>query len=149
MPDSVIEEATRRRDAALAEARRWEDFVKMYDTLAGGTTRQHSQVTQLLQMPGMTTQANVYKSQKSSGALAKTEEATASILRELGHPVKTAELLTKLVARGVEVGGQSPVATLSARLSRATSLINDRSKGWWFRNSTDGRSGAPMVPPVE
>ena len=146
MPDSLIEEATKRRDAALAEARRWDDFVNMYESLTTRPTRQPIQ-SSLLAVAN--TKHPLPNKPKSSGALAVTEEATISILREFGRPAKTSELLNLLVARGVEVGGQSPSATLSARLSRATSLINDRSTGWWFRNSTGGEKGWHPVPPAD
>jgi hypothetical protein len=34
--DTVLREATNRRDAALAEARRLDDFIRMYNDLRGG-----------------------------------------------------------------------------------------------------------------
>jgi hypothetical protein len=37
--DTVLREATNRRDAALAEARRLDDFIRMYNDLRGGAGR--------------------------------------------------------------------------------------------------------------
>ena len=34
--DTVLREATSRRDAALAEARRLDDFIRLYNDLRGG-----------------------------------------------------------------------------------------------------------------
>jgi hypothetical protein len=34
--DTVLREATARRDAALAEARRLDDFIRLYNDLRGG-----------------------------------------------------------------------------------------------------------------
>jgi hypothetical protein len=34
--DNVLREATSRRDAALAEARRLDDFIRLYNDLRGG-----------------------------------------------------------------------------------------------------------------
>jgi hypothetical protein len=35
--DTVLREATARRDAALAEARRLDDFIRLYNDLRGGS----------------------------------------------------------------------------------------------------------------
>jgi len=35
--DTVLREATNRRDAALAEARRLDDFIRLYNDLRGGS----------------------------------------------------------------------------------------------------------------
>lgn len=37
--DTVLREATARRDAALAEARRLDDFIRLYNELRGGGSR--------------------------------------------------------------------------------------------------------------
>jgi len=37
--DTVLREATNRRDAALAEARRLDDFIRLYNDLRGGSGR--------------------------------------------------------------------------------------------------------------
>ena len=37
--DTVLREATARRDAALAEARRLDDFIRLYNDLRGGGSR--------------------------------------------------------------------------------------------------------------
>jgi len=75
------------------------------------------------------------KYQKTSrGRINPTREAVAKILEENGGPLQTRDLLPRLRARGVEVGGKDPVATLSARLSNSDDFRIDRAVGWWFSN---------------
>jgi hypothetical protein len=125
MSDDILTNAIARRDAALAEARRWADFIRMYGEITG--TR-----------PGAPADfAPSARAASAPGALSETEKATAAILSELGRPVPTRELLELLAARGVKVGGQDPASTLSARLSRAPSLENIRQRGWWIKGRAD------------
>lgn len=61
-----------------------------------------------------------------------TREAAARHLRAADGPLATKDLVEKLLADGVPVGGKDPVATLSARLSNAEEFTNIRGVGWWF-----------------
>jgi hypothetical protein len=44
--DTVLREATSRRDAALAEARRLDDFIRLYNDLRGGRSAPLSVVSE-------------------------------------------------------------------------------------------------------
>lgn len=138
MSDAIIANAIARRDAALSEARRWTDFIRMYGELTGADNN----------MQGLTLATGRQIAVTATGALSETEKATGVIIRELGRPVPTRELLELLTARGVEVGGKDPASTLSARLSRAPSLENIRQRGWWIKGRTEGESLGENTPQV-
>ena len=125
MPDDIIANAIARRDAALSEARRWDDFIRMYSELAGAQSKK-----QTAGPSASTASAN-------PGALSDTEKATREIIERLGRPVATRELLGLLAEIGIDVGGKDPASTLSARLSRAPSLENIRQRGWWIKGRAD------------
>lgn len=76
-------------------------------------------------------------SQSTRGAaLAETEKVAIQAIRQAGRALHTRELLIVMEAAGVEVGGQDPASTLSARLSRAPRLWNDRPNGWRVSDET-------------
>ena len=52
------------------------------------------------------------------------------MVQERGRPIPTKELVDLMKARGLDVGGNNPVTTLSSYLSRAPELSADRSRGW-------------------
>lgn len=66
-----------------------------------------------------------------TGSGSETVRAVVDILRERGRPLSTRELLPLVQAKGIEVGGKSPLATLSARISQKgkVEVINGL---WWF-----------------
>lgn len=114
------------RDAASADFDRWDGFIRMYSEILGGGT----------QLAVAARSSGVGRS-STRGKLSVTEDAVISVLEEAGSPLHTRELLDKLLARGVEVGGKDPASTLSARLSRSSKLLNNRLKGWWIRELAD------------
>ena len=65
-----------------------------------------------------------------TGILQETIEAVSAILREVGRPVQTEDLLPRLETRGMIVGGKNPRKTLYARLHRIPSLAHVRNEGW-------------------
>lgn len=67
---------------------------------------------------------------KRGGVGADTLEAAVAIIRERGEPMSTRELLPLILARGIPVGGNDPVATLSARISNKGVL--QLSRGKWL-----------------
>ena len=69
---------------------------------------------------------------RGSGAMEDTKKHTARVLREIGEPLQTRDLLGFLQDAGVEVGGKDHVATLSARLSNSNEFELHRGVGWWF-----------------
>ena len=135
MPDPVLDAATAKFEAAYAEIRRWEDFIRMYSELAPqaraslNVEKPVEQIKRSIQRE----KTNPSVTSASSGALAQTEALSMQILTENGGPMITRDLLRALEGRGYSVGGKSPIATLSARLSRSSGLVNTRPHGWWMR----------------
>lgn len=78
--------------------------------------------------------------------MAETERNVAKVISDLGRPVKTRELLAIMSQRGFEVGGQDPVSTLSARLSRSQHIVNDRALGWMTKEMADGKMVSSAMP---
>ena len=126
--DSIIARATAKRDAALAEAKRWDEWICMYVEVAEA---KHVPQHVINGVAGATRRAPV------SGALAETEAAVVAILTATGHPMPTRDLQPALAERGIEIGGKDPISTLSARLSRAPQLVNIRQRGWWIKERAD------------
>lgn len=123
MDDPTRQRALERRDAALREAAEWEAFIRRYDDLQEEgpvaapvvQVQQHRASRAIVGMPGR---------------LSETRRIAEEIIRERGRPVATRDLLVELERRGVEVGGKDPFATLSARLTRAPTLVGTRGVGW-------------------
>jgi hypothetical protein len=65
-----------------------------------------------------------------SGIGAETIKAAEEIIAERG-PLSTRELLPLVLAKGIDVGGNDPVATLSARISGRCDLKTHGGK-WFF-----------------
>lgn len=112
-----IQDAKARRQELLDEVEKLDVMIDLASMLAGQTARDTKPVLQ-----------------KRSSAGTPTREAVTAILRERGKPCETRELLPMIRARGVEVGGKDPIATLSARLSNAPEFQVHRGIGWWFAN---------------
>jgi hypothetical protein len=64
------------------------------------------------------------------GAGAETVAAALEIVRDSG-PQHTRDLLPLITSRGIHVGGKSPIATLSARLSSGGKGIIEIAQGRW------------------
>lgn len=156
--DAVFENALRKRDAAryetaklreqLAKAsdeeKRWDEFLRMYGEVAPRSAIDAGEVTRAIRNEHATMYS---KPRESGGALAATELAAVEILTRVGRPIPTRELHDLLTEFGIEIGGQDPISTLSARLSRAPKLLNIRSKGWWIRGESGGDTVAGHQPP--
>lgn len=143
MSDSVLQNAISRRDAALVEAKRWDEFARMYCELQGIPyqmkqpdpaptsplpTQTESRFAEPLgQSTPRASRAN------ASNLLAVTEEVAIAVLTQNGGPMPTSRLRPELEARGIAIGGKDPNSTLSARLSRSTRLYNNRADGWWLK----------------
>lgn len=76
------------------------------------------------------------RSTRVTGRVSKidaTREAVREILEEKREPLETRELVPLVKAKGVMIGGQDDVATLSARLSNSSDHFTlHRGHGWWF-----------------
>jgi len=136
--------AISRRDAALAEVRKWEDFIKTFEELTGGTPQPPvREITPML--PGIAESRPVPVNPRidfSGAALAMTEQRAVQLITEAGRPMHTRELLRLMEAGGMPIGGKNAIATLSARLSRAKSLWNTRIDGWAIRDEVPERDEA-------
>ena len=64
------------------------------------------------------------------GVSATAVRMAVEMIIERGAPMHTREILRELAARGVPIGGSTPVANLSGFLSRADELRNSRADGW-------------------
>ena len=134
MPDPILKDALARRDAARVEADRWDDFVRMYCDLRGIPYQDEDRgdtVAPAAQRPSQP------PTPSPGSALFATEQAAIEILKEVGHPLPTGKLRPLLEERGISIGGKEPNSTLSARLSRAPRLYNDRPRGWWIKGTAD------------
>ena len=58
-------------------------------------------------------------------------EAVANILSMSDRPMDRSSLLQALVAANIDVGGEDPKNTLSARLSRMDNVVNVKGLGYW------------------
>ena len=76
-----------------------------------------------------------------------TESAAADAIRSRGTAVSTRDLLHEVTARGVDVGGKDPLATLLARLSRSPSLFYERPYGWRLKEprQMDEATNSPLA----
>lgn len=130
MSYDLLAAAERRRDLALAEARRWEAWIEGYRELAGPAKGEAPHSEANAGVPDAQAAAAPRPS-TGGGAMQATEAAVTDILADAGGgPMQTRDLLEGVLARGIEVGGKDPVGVLSARLSRSTLVENVRPYGW-------------------
>ncbi|MFN6252949.1 MAG: hypothetical protein ACK4Y5_12835 [Acetobacteraceae bacterium] len=131
--DSVLADAIIRRDAAKAEADKWDEFIRLYKKLASSSDNTGRSQRRNLTKTGTAVSESVQEKRAASRIGekgAKTEEAAVAVLLEATVPMFTRDMIGPLNARGVEIGGQDPVATLHVRLSRSKKLKFDRHLGW-------------------
>lgn len=147
MPDDPIRaDAIARRDAARAEADKWDTFLKWYDELRGAVlhTPAHERASSAPNSPAVRQPVKVRQ----------TEGLAALIIDERGGQMQTRAILEELARRDFPIPGKNPLATLTARLSRST-ILEHKSPGGWRRRAeqgdgADGTSsggGAPPAPP--
>jgi hypothetical protein len=75
-----------------------------------------------------------------SGIGAQTIDAAEALIRERG-PMTTREMLPLIRAKGIEVGGNDAVATLSARISHKGDLVTYHGK-WFFKDEVPSVNGS-------
>jgi hypothetical protein len=133
LTDSILADAIARRDAAKAEADKWDDFIRLYKKLASSSDNTGRLQRRNLTEMGAAVSESAHERRTASRVGekgAKTEEAALAVLLEATKPMFTRDMIDPLNARGVEIGGQDPAATLHVRLSRSTKLKFDRQLGW-------------------
>ncbi len=140
MTDPIRQNAIAKRNAALAEAARWEEFLSMLDEVTGRSEPTKRSVQYVTDMVKSVTEA----APPSGGLLSMTEAVVVAILRERGPgaTLTTRELLDLVVERGVDVRGTNQLATLSSRLSRSSAVENIRPLGWRLRATDAEETGA-------
>ena len=129
MSDDILSEARRRLDRAQAEVREWTSFIERYESLAA--PRLPLQRSLPRQRPVYAIEDGVPLPPPKETKLKVTERVAVEVIRRLGRPVPSAEMLEEIVGRGVDVGGTEPASTLAARLSRSPVLEFVRGRGWW------------------
>lgn len=77
-----------------------------------------------------------------TGSGTETLKAVVDILRERGRPMSTRDLLPLVQAKGIQVGGKSPLATLSARISQK-GVVAVNGGVWWFIDDKPNSDGSP------
>ncbi len=75
----------------------------------------------------------------ATGSGSETLRAVIEILQAKGEPMATRDLLPLVQAKGIEVGGKSPLATLSARISSKGPITVNGGR-WWFTEASDAEA---------
>jgi len=129
----VIEAAKQRVAYLLAEARKWQDFVDQANELASMpvvTATSHLVLGPSRSGAGGANQR--VRSAPKSGVVVETAEAAKMLMSGGMEGAKTRDLLPKLEAMNIEIGGQNPVATLSARLS-GSQMFRQQGGRWYLK----------------
>jgi hypothetical protein len=135
----LILRAQQKRDQLRAELARIEAFLATAFELEQELSA--SGTTQMLMTDAAKADAPERKISRSrGGAGADTLRAVTEILEERGQSMSTRDLLPLVRAKGVEVGGKDPVATLSARISQKG--VVELVAGRWALIHNDEGSGA-------
>lgn len=136
--NAILANALSRLKAALEEVERLDDFIKLYNELESQTVTAAATNT-LTRVRSLKVTAAV---ERPIGKLNETEAMAVLLINESGSPQPTRILYEEMRKRGLEIGGKDGVATLSARLSRSTMLINDKPFGWRLREEHRQTNGA-------
>ena len=145
--DTLRSNAISRRDAAAAEMRRWEEFLRALDELEPASENSAPSVAVVAEAAvPVTARLPVRNTRSVTGGLghksAETEQLARQIILEHG-PQQTIEMHDLLLQHGHDVGGKEPRATLHARLSRADSLEYVRSLGWRLKEQPRQQDETP------
>jgi hypothetical protein len=135
--DDLIGRAQAKREWHLEQARKLEAFLATYYDLEQELKSDAPKDDQT-----DAEKADAPKRQRSAtrpqaGVGLDTINAAEAIVREHG-PMSTRDMLPLVLARGIDVGGRDPVATLSARISGRGDLYAYSGK-WYFE---------PDLPPL-
>lgn len=128
--DDLIARAQEKRDWHLAQAKKLETFLATYydleHELKAKPPADLKTDAEKVEAPKRQRQAT----RPQAGIGLETINAAEAIVREHG-PMSTRDMLPLVLARGIDVGGRDPVATLSARISGRGDLIAYSGK-WFF-----------------
>ena len=127
----ILAEASSRLAQARAEVARLEAFLEVYRELDTGSPK--------------VARVRTRHTMATSGAVADSASAALEHIRVTGRAVSTRELVTVLTAKGIEIGGNDPIATLSARLSRSPLLTNIRGAGWQAASASEEETAGDLL----
>lgn len=124
----LIQRAHEKREQLRAELGRIEAFLATAHDLQQEFSR--SPATRTAMSDAAKADAPAAAGRKRGGIGAETLDAAVAVIRERGEPMSTRELLPLILAKGIPVGGNDQIATLSARISNKGVLHLSRGK-WW------------------
>jgi len=130
--DDLISRAQAKREWHLAQAAKLETFLATYYDLEQELKSRSATETQTDAEKADAPKRQRQATRPVAGIGADTINAAEAIVLEHG-PISTRDMLPLILARGIEVGGKDPVATLSARLSGRGDLVVHGGK-WHFKN---------------
>jgi hypothetical protein len=127
---NIIDRAKAKRDSLRRELEKIESFLatayELEHELGQSATKSHS-TTATAVKEGSVRRART----RGEGTGSATLQVVADALRERGSPMTSKELLPIVLAKGIEVGGKSPLGTLSARISQK-GIVESKDNKWWF-----------------
>lgn len=134
MDGEIYNRAMRRMSALQAELKRLEAFVTTFQELAeanaapGSTPASLPQNGKAPHEPSARTGTVERHKATPQGEL---ERVVEEVLIENGAPMRRSELLERVKAKGVVVGGENESANFGSKLSRAGRLVNLSRLGYW------------------
>ena len=130
----VVTKAKQRREHLVAELARLDAFLAMAAELAADED----------QPPRLGRAIGVTRPAAKRGIGAETVAAALGIVRDSG-PQLTRDLLPMIKALGIQIGGKSEIATLSARLSSSGKGVVEMIDGKWREAVPDEAPGPETV----
>lgn len=126
----LIQRAHEKREQLRVELGRIEAFLATAHDLQQEFSRAPQQTRDVRSDSAKADAPVASVNRKRGGVGADTLEAAVAIIRERGEPMSTRELLPIILAKGIPVGGNDQIATLSARISNKGIL--QLSHGKWI-----------------
>lgn len=118
-----------------AQAAKWEQYVALHMELYGDAAAP--------QAPLAPAQPRPARTPPKTGAIAETRTGARLILEEAGGGyVQGSEMISRLAAMGIEVGGAAPTSTLSARLSGDPEIESRRGQGYRLKQQAESEGAA-------
>jgi hypothetical protein len=135
----VVTKAKQRREQLVAELARLDTYLAVHAELTEDEDR--------AARPERTA-SSVRAAAKRGGIGAETVDAALGIVRNRG-PQLTRDLLPMIKALGIQIGGKSEIATLSARLSSSGKGVVEMVDGKWREAVRDTAPEPETVPERE
>lgn len=155
MDREVYNRAIDRIAAMRAELLRLEDFVAMYRQLAGDADEPQTAEKTPVQITA-TVEENANDDEPTdrprATPQAELERVVEQVLVANGAPMQRKELLERVKALGVIIGGQNETTNFGSKLSRAARLVNLARHGYWPKDQPyepggyqPGSAGLPVA----